>query len=189
MPLENLFGEEILSKEELEEQKKQQEAAAKKAKSEAEKIAKEKKRFEGFRESEANLLEDIIKYIEDVDKDAIKADITLIKQATTNEAINAIRSKYTDQIVIAGKKKTEAKKAEEEEAKKNPKYKYPFVLHYAGKNIDTDLMFENGQEYTAEEIRTKMLQHQYYEFSGKVSFEHLKDDNVLLPIFEQHKKG
>ncbi len=179
MPFENLFGEEILSKEELEKQKKQQEAEAKKAKAEEDRIAKEKKQFEEFRTSEAKLLENVIKYIDDVDENAINTDIALIQQATTNEEINSIRSKYSDLIVAAGKKKEEADKAEREskkaseEAKKNPKYMYPFVLHYAGKNIDTDNMFEHGKEYTAEQIRTKMLQHQYYEFSGKVSFEYL----------------
>lgn len=81
---------------------------------------------------------------------------------------------------------------EKKEVVKTPKvskYTYPFTLHFAGRNIETDHIFENGIEYSAEVVRTKMLEHQYYEFAGKVDFEFLKDENVLLPIFQQHKKG
>jgi hypothetical protein len=34
-----------------------------------------------------------------------------------------------------------------------------------------------------------MLEHQYYDFAGTVTFEFLEKENVLLPIFQQHKKG
>ncbi len=66
---------------------------------------------------------------------------------------------------------------------------YPFTLHYAGQNRDTDHIFENGKEYTAEEITKSMLNHQYYEFAGKVEYDYIKADNVLVPIFQQHRKG
>lgn len=184
MPTYDLFGNPVFSKEEKESEKKKTEEEAKKKKAEADKIAKAQKAFEDFKESESNSLKSVIKHIKEVDVNAVKTDIELIKHAATQEEVNIIKKKYLKQIVEADK----IAKAEEE-AKKNPKYIYPFILHYAGNNIDTSMMFENGKEYTTEEIRTKMLQNQYYEFSGKVTFEYLKSDNVLLPIFEQHKKG
>lgn len=83
-------------------------------------------------------------------------------------------------------KERKAKAAKAAEAKK---IKYPFTMHIAGKNIETDHIFEEGKRYEEEEIRKKMLEHRYYDFSGKVSFEFLEKENVLLPIFQQHKKG
>lgn len=71
----------------------------------------------------------------------------------------------------------------------NTLYKYPFILHFAGKNIETDHIFHIDKEYKAEEIRAKMLDHQYYEFAGKVKFDYIQKENVLIPIFQQHKKG
>ncbi len=71
----------------------------------------------------------------------------------------------------------------------NTLYKYPFTLHFAGKNIEIDHIFHIDKEYKAEEIRAKMLDHQYYEFAGKVKFDYIQKENVLIPIFQQHKKG
>lgn len=71
----------------------------------------------------------------------------------------------------------------------NKSFKYPFILHFAGKNVETDHIFEQDKEYKAEEIRTKMLDHQYYEFAGSVKFDYIEKENVLIPIFQQHKKG
>ena len=34
-----------------------------------------------------------------------------------------------------------------------------------------------------------MREHQYYDFTGDVSFDFIENENVLLPIFRQHKKG
>lgn len=68
-------------------------------------------------------------------------------------------------------------------------YDYPFILHFAGKNIETDHIFTPGEKYKEEEIRVKMLDHQYYEFAGKTKFEYIEKENVIIPIFEQHKKG
>lgn len=89
------------------------------------------------------------------------------------------------------KNKVENKKVESKpkEENKQKKYKYPFIIHLAGRNLETDHIFESDNEYTEEEIRTKMLEHQYYDFSGKVSFEYLEKENILLPIFQHHKKG
>lgn len=88
-------------------------------------------------------------------------------------------------------KKEEAKKRKEKKPVpvEEKKHKYPFVLHIAGRNIETDHIFENGTEYKESEITTKMLEHQYYDFGGTVDYDYLEKDNVLLPIFKQHKKG
>ena len=69
------------------------------------------------------------------------------------------------------------------------KFTYPFTLHYAGRNIDVDHIFEQGNEYTSEEITQAMLHHQFYEFSGSVTYDYIQEDNVVVPIFQQHKKG
>lgn len=100
------------------------------------------------------------------------------------EALNEIEKEIEEDV----KKADKIKKDKEKEAK-NPKYKYPFIIHLAGRNLETDHIFEENKEYDAESIKTKMLEHQYYDFSGQVSFDYIKNENVLLPIFQQHKKG
>ena len=72
---------------------------------------------------------------------------------------------------------------------KPTKYKYPFKLHFAGHDVETDHIFENEKEYTPEEITKKMLEHQFYEFAGSVNYTYLEKENVLIPIFQQYKKG
>ncbi|MFR5598914.1 MAG: hypothetical protein ACLTJB_04295 [Holdemania filiformis] len=86
------------------------------------------------------------------------------------------------------KEKKETKKAEES-SKGTVKYRYPFILHYAAQNLDVDHIFEEGREYTAEEITKRMLEHQFYEFAGKVVYDYRSEENVLIPIFQQPKKG
>lgn len=93
------------------------------------------------------------------------------------------------------KKEQKEKKEVKKESKKSEgnqesvKYRYPFILHYAAQNLDVDHIFEEGREYTAEEITKRMLEHQFYEFAGKVNYDFRVDDNVLIPIFQQPKKG
>ncbi|WP_279194122.1 hypothetical protein, partial [Holdemania massiliensis] len=89
------------------------------------------------------------------------------------------------------KEKKEVKKASKksEGNQESVKYRYPFILHYAAQNLDVSHVFEDGHEYSAEEITKKMLEHQFYEFAGKVSYDFRADDNVLIPIFQQPKKG
>ena len=193
MPTYDIFGNPFYTKEELKEieAKKKAEAKAKaeaeqKQKEEEEKLAKLKNEYT------ANL--DLVSK-EVKDQEIFKKDVVAMQSAASGEELESIYSKYKEQIAAAQSKKQEAEKKAKEakkkeaDAKANPKYKYPFVIHYAGRNVDTDHMFEHGQEYTVEQIRTKMLENQFYEFSGKVSFEYLEKDNVLLPIFQQHKKG
>ena len=86
-------------------------------------------------------------------------------------------------------KKEPKKETKKEEKQESAKYRYPFILHYAAQNLDVSHVFEDGHEYSAEEITKKMLEHQFYEFAGKVSYDFRADDNVLVPIFQQPKKG
>lgn len=90
---------------------------------------------------------------------------------------------------IDEKNREKNKPEEKKSAEKEKAYTYPFILHFAGKNIEIDHIFEPEKKYTEKEITKKMLEHQYYEFAGDVSYTWLKEDNVLLPIFRQYKKG
>lgn len=107
------------------------------------------------------------------------------------EEIETLNNTHKEDFEKAKKAKADYdKKVKEIEAdKKLTRYSYPFIIHLAGNNLSTDHIFESGKKYTEEEIRTKMLEHQYYDFAGKVTFTYLKDENVLLPVFQQHKKG
>lgn len=69
------------------------------------------------------------------------------------------------------------------------KYKYPFEIYLAAEKRDVSHIFEEGTEYTADEITKAMLQHGFYEFSGSVTYDYMEKDNVLVPVFQQHKKG
>jgi len=80
-------------------------------------------------------------------------------------------------------------KASEKKTETGKKYTYPFVFHYAGRNLDVSHIFEEGKQYSSSEITKAMLQHQFYEFSGNVTYDFIESDNVLVPIFQQHRKG
>ncbi|HAH93318.1 MAG TPA: hypothetical protein DCM01_05510 [Dielma fastidiosa] len=98
-----------------------------------------------------------------------------------------------EEIEVKKPAKKEAVKKPEEKKEPKPvdvkKYRYPFIMYYAAQNIDVSHIFEEGKEYTADEITSAMLAHQFYEFSGKVSYDLIEADNVLVPTFQQHKKG
>lgn len=193
VPTYDIFGTPIYSKEELKEMKKKEEQEAK-AKAEAEQKKKEEaEKLKSLKKDYEAKLKGILGKVGNPEE--LEQDIKDLKAAKVIESVENIFNKYKPTFDQIEKEEKEAQKVADEakkkaeEAKKNPKYKYPFVIHYAGRNIPTDHMFEHGQEYTAEQIRTRMLENQFYEFSGKVKFEYLEKDNVLLPIFEQHKKG
>lgn len=98
------------------------------------------------------------------------------------------KARYDEYLKI---KQKGAQKLKEARAKtqKSKTYTYPFTLHYAGQDLDVSHIFEEGSEYSEKQITEKMLEHKFYEFSGSVSYEHMKEENVLIPIFSQHKKG
>lgn len=89
----------------------------------------------------------------------------------------------------AKEKKEKKEKKENKENKEVKKYTYPFIMHIAARNIDISHVFEEGKEYSEDEITKAMLEHQFYDFAGSVSYDFIESDNVLIPIFKQHKKG
>lgn len=86
-------------------------------------------------------------------------------------------------------KKAEKKVVKKEEKLKGKKYKYPFEIYLAAEKRDVSHIFEDGTEYTTDEITKAMLQHGFYEFSGSVTYDYMEKDNVLVPVFQQYKKG
>lgn len=92
----------------------------------------------------------------------------------------------------------ESKKEEKPAGKKTPKkkastektYKYPFGVYSEGRLIDVSSYgFVEDQDYTEKEITDIMLKHRHYEFSGKMEYNFIKDDNVLVANAAQHRKG
>lgn len=83
-------------------------------------------------------------------------------------------------------KKTETKK----EAKvKEKSFTAPFLIYLAAEKREFSHIFEAGKSYTEKEITKAMLEHGYYDFAGSVTYDFKESDNVLVPVFQQHKKG
>lgn len=89
------------------------------------------------------------------------------------------------------KVKKKATKTEQKKSQKNDdkKYRYPFILWMDRKQADVSHIFEDGKEYSENEISNLMLEHGDYDFSGKVNYDYLKDKNVLAVSFQKHSKG
>ena len=77
------------------------------------------------------------------------------------------------------------------ETGKEEKFKYPFALYTNGGCVDIrEFGFEDGKEYTGNEIAKIMLQHKFYEFSAeRKSFKYFKEDNVIYYSGADFKKG
>lgn len=87
------------------------------------------------------------------------------------------------------KKNTEKKVNNVTKSEKGKKFKYPFEIYLAAEKRDVSHIFKEGSEYSEAEITKTMLEHGFYEFSGNVTYDLMEKDNVLVPIFQQHKKG
>lgn len=69
-------------------------------------------------------------------------------------------------------------------------YEYPFSLYTEGHTVDiSEYGFEDGRRYTPKQINEIMLKHRHYEFAGKMTYEMLEDDNMLVATAKQYKKG
>ena len=100
------------------------------------------------------------------------------------------QAKTTPQEEVKEEPKEEVAKETKVEFKANEKsFKAPFRIYLAAEKRDVTHIFEDGKEYTPEEITKAMLQHGYYEFSGSVKYDYVLSENVLVPIFQQPKKG
>lgn len=80
-------------------------------------------------------------------------------------------------------KKTETKKVKEKS------FTAPFLIYLAAEKREFPHIFETGKSYTEKEITKAMLEHGYYDFAGNVTYDFKESDNVLVPVFQQHKKG
>ncbi len=111
------------------------------------------------------------------------------KQATEEPKQATVQATET-----AEKPKKEEKPAGKKTTKKKTdtavKHKYPFGVYSEGRLIDVSSYgFVEDREYTEDEITKIMLQHRHYEFSGKMEYNLIKDDNVLVANAAQHRKG
>lgn len=99
---------------------------------------------------------------------------------------------------VKDKKKND--KNEKIEKKENPlktipkkiqKFKYPFGIYTNGRTIDiSNYGFEEGKEYTENEIAKIMLSHRHYEFSAdNKHFKFIKEDNMVYYSGSDFKKG
>lgn len=111
--------------------------------------------------------------------------MSMLKPATLEDG-----PKKQDKPKKEKKVKTEIKPEETTEAQERKKeYKYPFEIYLAAEKRDVSYIFADGQVYTEDQITKAMLEHGFYEFAGNVKYDYIKDDNVLVPVFQQHKKG
>ena len=89
-------------------------------------------------------------------------------------------------------KPKEKAKPTKKEAKKDKEstYTYPFSIYSEGRIVDiSSYGFIDGKEYKEDEITKIMLEHRHYEFAGKMEYNFIKVDNVLVVNGVQHRKG
>ena len=86
-----------------------------------------------------NRIEELLKKVDEMSLEEIKA---------ANEEITPAYLKMSNIKKIQEKKKQETARKKAEEANKPKIYKYPFIIHMAGNNIETDHIFENDKNYT-----------------------------------------
>lgn len=100
------------------------------------------------------------------------------------------KAKPVKQAETKPKDETKTWKEVNEERKEGGKsFTAPFRIYLAAQKMDVSHIFEDGQTYTDTEITKAMLQHGYYEFSGSVKYDFVESENILVPIFQQPKKG
>lgn len=136
-------------------------------------------------------------------KDAVVEEVEKVeedKKETDQQPapVTKVEKQATEEVKQATEVAEESKKEEKPASKKVPKkkastektYKYPFGVYSEGRLIDiSSYGFVDGQDYTEKEITDIMLQHRHYEFAGKMEYNFIKDDNVLVANAAQHRKG
>lgn len=88
-------------------------------------------------------------------------------------------------------KPAEDKKPAAEAKKKEPKKKFkaPFQLYMGSRLRDVTGLFEDGKEYTGDEITKIMINADEYFFTGKIEYDYIADTNTVVAMSIQHKKG
>lgn len=99
------------------------------------------------------------------------------------------KAKPVKQAETKPKSESEPKTEAEPKTKSGKSFTAPFRIYLAAQKMDVSHIFEDGQTYTDTEITKAMLQHGYYEFSGSVKYDFIESENILVPIFQQPKKG
>ena len=137
-------------------------------------------------------------------EESAKEDVkdTVVKEVKKVEEAPKEADQQPDPVAKAEKQAPEiaedSKKEEKPAGKKVPKkkastektYKYPFGVYSEGRLIDiSSYGFVPGKTYKEDEITKIMLQHQHYEFAGKMEYSFIKEDNVLVVSIAQHRKG
>lgn len=132
---------------------------------------------------------------EDV-KDTVVKEVKKVeeapKEADQQPAPVAKAEKQATEIAEESKKeeKPAGKKVPKKKASTEKTYKYPFGVYSEGRLIDiSSYGFVPGKTYKEDEITKIMLQHQHYEFAGKMEYSFIKEDNVLVVSIAQHRKG
>ena len=94
------------------------------------------------------------------------------------------------------KPKKEAKKEAKKETKaskasKDAKYKYPFQMYFGHQYRDVSHIFEEGKEYTTDEITKALVEHDYKEFrfANEIEWEYFEDENCLYPKLKVGNRG
>lgn len=99
------------------------------------------------------------------------------------------KAKPVKQAETKPKSESEPKTETEPKVKGKKSFTAPFRIYLAAQKMDVSHIFEDGQTYTESQITKAMLQHGYYEFSGSVKYDFIESENILVPIFQQPKKG
>ena len=140
-------------------------------------------------EKEPEKVKEVKKEVEQVADQQPALVVEEEKQATKEQKQATVQA--TEVVEEPKKVETPAgKKATKKKTDTAVKHKYPFGVYSEGRLIDVSSYgFVDGQEYTEDEITKIMLQHRHYEFSGKMEYNFIKDDNVLVANAAQHRKG
>ena len=140
-------------------------------------------------EKEPEKVKEVKKEVEQVADQQPAPVVETEKQATEEPKQATVQA---TEVVEEPKKeeKPAGKKATKKKTDTAVKHKYPFGVYSEGRLIDVSSYgFVDAQEYTEDEITKIMLQHRHYEFSGKMEYNFIKDDNVLVANAAQHRKG
>lgn len=82
-------------------------------------------------------------------------------------------------------------KAKASKASKDVKYKYPFQMYFGHEYRDMTHIFEEGKEYTTDEITKALVEHDYKEFrfANEIEWEYFEDENCLYPKLKVGNRG
>lgn len=115
------------------------------------------------------------------------SDLLTAKKAVTEAKAEKTNKEKPKKEKAVKQAETKPTKTEKKPALKT--FTAPFRIYLAAQKMDVSHIFEEGKSYTADDITKAMLQHGYYEFSGSVKYDLVESENILVPIFQQPKKG